>query len=557
MRTLDCDFLVVGSGAAGLSAAVTAAAKGLSVIVAERAPVLGGTTAWSGGWMWLPRNRYAREAGIVEDISFPRAYLAAVLGEGFDPQRIDSFLAAAPEMVDFLCGLGMQFEPGNRICDIYGDKPGAGTGGRSLIAAPFDARALGGRFELLRETKRETAFLGMPIQAGADLIAFLNATRNPRALLHVVRRLTRHLFDLVIKGRATQLVNGAALVARLFAVAEACGVRWLTSACATGLLARSNAVCGAELSTPDGTVLVNARRGVLLATGGFSQNAKLRALHFAHPDTHLSLAVPEADGSGLAMARAVGASFEGNSRANGAWCPVSRVTWPDGSEGVFPHIIERAKPGLIAVRADGRRFVNEADGYHDYVAALLAAVPVGEPVKSWLICDHRFIRRWGLGVVRPAPLPLGYWLRSGYLKRARTLRELAASCDIDPQLEATVNAYNDHASRGQDPQFGRGWSPYNRSQGDPEQLPNPNVAPIARGPFYAVEVIPGSFGSFGGLRTDAKARVLRDDGLPIPGLFSAGADAASVMAGCYPAGGISLGPAMTFGFLAAMSAADI
>ena len=247
-------------------------------------------------------------------------------------------------------------------------------------------------------------------------------------------------------------------------------------------------------------------------------------------------------------------SFDTALAAAGAWCPVSHVRWPDGSDGIFPHIIERGKPGVIAVRADGRRFVNEADGYHDFVAALLAATPEGEPARSWLVCDDRFLRRWGLGVVKPDPVPARHWRRSGYLKSAPTIEELASICGIDPRLADTVAAYNAGAREGRDSQFGRGWSAYNRYQGDPARAPNPNVAPIERAPFHAVEVMPGSFGSFAGLRTDGAARVLRGDGSAIAGLFAAGADMASIMGGHYPAGGINLGPAMVFGYLAALAA---
>jgi succinate dehydrogenase/fumarate reductase flavoprotein subunit len=255
VKPLECDVLVIGSGAAGLCAAVTAATAGLDVIVAERAPVLGGTTAWSGGWMWLPRNALARKAGIVEDIAAPKAYLESVLGNRFDAERVDAFLGAAPSVVDFLSANGFKFEAGNSICDIYGDLPGAGTGGRSLIAAPFDARALGRRVRLLRKTKRETAVWGMPIQAGADLSAFLNATRKLSALWHVSRRVAQHLIDLVTHRRSMVLRNGVALVARLFAIADQNGVRWLTSASATELLTQDQKVCGAILATAGGNVI--------------------------------------------------------------------------------------------------------------------------------------------------------------------------------------------------------------------------------------------------------------------------------------------------------------
>lgn len=552
----ECDLLVIGSGAAGLSAAATAAIKGLNVIVAERAEVIGGTTAWSGGWMWLPRNALARAGGIVEDLALPRAYLQAVLGNRLDAERVDAFLEAAPEMVDFFIAHGFVFEAGNRICDIYGDQPGAGTGGRSLIAAPFDARRLGKRLAMLRTTKRETAFAGMPIQAGPDLGAFLNATRRPGSFLHAARRVLGHARDMARHGRAMHLVNGVALVARLFELADRHGVTWLTGARACELLGEDGVVAGAVIETAAGHEVIRARHGVVLATGGLSQNTQWRARLFPHADDHASLAVPEADGSAIALAMPFGAMLSDGLAANGAWCPVSHVRWPDGSTGVFPHIIERGKPGVIAVRADGRRFVNEADGYHDFVAALLAATPMGEPARAWLICDDRFLRRWGLGVVKPDPVPAWHWRRSGYLKSARTIEELARVCGISEQLAHTVDHYNLGARKGRDDDFGRGWSSYNRYQGDPERQPNPNVAPIERGPFHAVEVVPGSFGSFAGLRTDGSARVLGGENMPIPGLFCAGADMASIMAGFYPAGGINLGPAMVFGHKAAVCAAQ-
>ena len=222
----------------------------------------------------------------------------------------------------------------------------------------------------------------------------------------------------------------------------------------------------------------------------------------------------------------------------------------------FPHIIERGKPGVIGVLADGRRFCNEGNGYHDYVGAMLRAVPRGQEVASWLICTRDFQRRYGLGIARPTPVPDGSYIRSGYLKTGGTIAELARHCGIDAEgLQRTVTEYNAHARRGEDPAFARGSTPYNRSQGDPAHRPNPCVAPIERGPFYAVKVVPGSFGTFAGLKCDASARVLDKNGAPIPGLYAVGTDMASVMGGHYPAGGINLGPAMTFGYIAARHAA--
>jgi succinate dehydrogenase/fumarate reductase flavoprotein subunit len=554
---VECDLLVIGSGAGGLSAAVTAAWHGLEVMVAEKEEVLGGTTAWSGGWMWVPLNPVAQRAGIVEGPEAPRAYLRHVLGNNFDATKVDAFLAAAPRMVAFFeQNTALQFEGGNKIADTYGDAPGAGAGGRSVIAAPYDARGLGELVARLRRPMRETTFMGMTIQAGPDLAAFMNVTRSPRAFIHVAGRFSRHLMDLALHRRGMQLRNGIALVGRLLRSAADLGIDLRTSAPAVRLLQDGGAVCGAVLATPEGEVEVRARRGVVLAAGGFPHDRERRRSMFPADQEHLTVAAPSATGDGLRLGESVGGKVDGTLAAPGAWCPVSLVPFPDGTVGRFPHIIERNKPGIIGVLASGQRFCNEGNGYHDYVAAMLRAVPPGQEVTSWLICTRAFQRRYGLGIARPAPLPLGPYIRSGYIKVGRTIAELARNCGIDPEgLERTVADYNVHARRGEDPAFGRGSTPYNRYQGDAGNKPNPCVAPIERGPFYAVKVVPGSFGTFAGLKTDASARVLDADGVPIPGLYAAGTDMASVMGGHYPAGGINLGPAMTFGYIAGRHAA--
>ena len=220
--------------------------------------------------------------------------------------------------------------------------------------------------------------------------------------------------------------------------------------------------------------------------------------------------------------------------------------------------MDRAKPGSIGVLSTGRRFVNEANGYYDYVAAMIAAAPEGEPVQAWQIADARFVRRFPLGMAKPRPVPLFPYLRSGYLKKGRTLAELARACGIDPDgLTATVEEFNRHARRGEDPAFGRGATPFNRYGGDPSVGPNPSLAPLEKGPYYAVRIVPGSFGTFAGLATDARARVLDADDAPVPGLYAVGNDQASVMGGHYPAGGINIGPAMTFGYVAGRDLAGV
>jgi succinate dehydrogenase/fumarate reductase flavoprotein subunit len=508
----ECDVLVAGSGAGALSAAVTAAFHGLKVIVAEKEPVLGGTSAWSGGWMWTPRNPLAQRAGIVEDVEAPLTYLRHVLGNNFNESRVDAFLEAAPHMVAFFeQKTALQFEDGNRICDTYGNVPGAGTGGRSVIAAPFDARLMGSLVNRLRLPLPETTFMGMTIQAGSDLSAFMNITRSPRAFAHVAHRFSRHLFDLAFHRRGMQLRNGLALVGRLLRSAADLNVELRTSSPVIRLIEGGGRICSVVLGTAEGEIEIRVRRGVVLATGGFPHDPKRRSELFPADEEHRTLAVPSATGDGLRLGESVGGQVDTELTSPGAWCPVSLVPYPDGTIGRFPHIIERGKPGIIGVLSNGQRFCNEGNGYHDYVAAMLDAVPRGREVASWLVCTRAFQRRYGLGIARPTPIPVEPYIRSGYIKTGRTIAELAQKCGIDPGgLERTVAEYNLHARQGEDPAFGRGSTQYNRLQGDAGHGPNPCVAPLDPGPFFAVKVAPVVSGpSPGSKQTVAPAYLTR------------------------------------------------
>lgn len=554
MRTLACDVLVIGSGAAGLAAAVTAAHFGLKTVVAEKEAVFGGTSAWSGGWLWIPRNPLARAAGIEEPADGPVEYLRSELGNRAGDPRLPVFLANGPEMVSFFAeNTAVRWIDGNRVPDFH-PTAGAMAGGRSVSALPYDAAGLGEFAGKLRPPLDVVSLWGMGIASGADMRHFFNATRSPRSALHVASRIARHLRDRALHGRGRQLVNGNALVARLLRSALDLGVTLIDSAPTRALLAEDGRVTGARLATAEGDCMVRATRGVVLATGGFPHDpARLDQLaaRAGGGAGHFSAAPPGNAGDGLRLAEAHGAEVADDLASALALAPVSRVPRRDGSHAHFPHLIERAKPGIIAVTPAGRRFVNEADSYHDFMKALIEVTPAGEPPQAWLIADHRAQRRWGLGWAKPFPFPLGHALRSGYLKKGRTLAELARACALpEAALAETVAGFNRHAAQGTDPLFHRGASAYNRVQGDPDHQPNPSLAPLERGPFYAVRIVAGSLGSFAGLRTDAAARVLDHAGRPIPGLFAAGNDMASIMGGHYPSGGITLGPGMTFGYIA-------
>ena len=565
MSAVQCDLLVIGSGAGGLSAAVTAAHLGLKVIVVEKDPQFGGTTAWSGGWMWLPRNPLAVEAGIVEPIDEPLAYLRHELGDRFDESRARAFLEAVPRMVDFFrSNTALRFIDGNAIPDFHGRAPHASLGGRSLCAAPFDGRRLGARFADLKPPLPETTLWGMGIASGAELRHFFNALRKPASLWYVTQRVLAHGKDLLLHRRGLRLVNGNALVAALATSALEAGVQVRTRCPARRLLRDGERVTGAVLGTPEGAIEVQARCGVVLACGGFPHDASRKAALLPHAPTgreHHSAASRGNTGDGLRLGETAGGCVATDGAQAAALAPVSLVPQADGSFAHFPHLIERGKPGLIAVTRRGRRFTNEADSYHDFMQGLLAAVPAGQPVEAWLVCDHAFMRHYGLGAAKPAPMPLAPMIDNGYLKRGQTLAELARVCGIDGDaLQKTVQRYNAMALAGQDEDFAKGETPYNRMQGDApfaaeRGWPNPCMGPLERGPFYAVKVVAGSLGTFAGLKTNAHAQVLDALGQPIAGLYAGGNDMNSMMAGHYPSGGITLGPAMVFGFLAAHHAA--
>lgn len=563
-ETVDCDALVIGSGAGGLSAAVTAAHLGLKVIVAEKEPVFGGTTARSGGWLWIPGNPMARAAAMPDSPEEARTYLKSEAGNFYDAARVDAFLRHGPEMVEFFVReTALEFNLGPTFADYHPNSPGGKDGGRSIVAAPFDGRKLGRHIKRLRPPLRTITLFGLMIGTGDELQHFFNATRSVKSAAVVGRLLARYGRDVALHGRAMRLTNGNALAGRLLRSALDKGVTLWEGAPALRLIEDDGRVTGAVLRRNGREIEVRAARGVVLAAGGFPRDPERTAALFPHVAAggiHVSPAPEGNTGDGIRLGEAVGGRAQAELPNAAAWVPVSQVPMKDGTTGVFPHFVDRSKPGVIAVNRYGERFVNEADSYHDFIQALRASYDArgdnGE-VCAWFVADHRTIRRYGLGHVKAAPLPLEGHLRSGYLKRGRSPESLAKAAGFDPDgFARTLAAFNPPAAKGEDPAFRKGSTSYNRSLGDPRHGPNPCVAPVSDAPFYAVKVVAGDLGTFAGLLTDARSQVLRAaDGAPIPGLYAAGNDAASIMGGAYPGGGITLGPAMTFGYVAAQALA--
>lgn len=550
MNTRSCDVLVIGAGAGGLATAITAKKLGLDVIVIEKEACFGGTTAFSGGVLWVPGTRH----GGNDSEAAAMTYLRNETGACFDAAGVEAFLRYAPQMVEFFeRETAVKFVP-TLYPDYHPQVEGGVDVGRSILAAPYDIRGLGPDMARLRPPLKTITFIGMMFNSSnADLKHFFNVTRSLTSFAYVAKRLLTHLKELALYRRGTQVTSGNALAARLVRSALDLGIPILTGTPARQLLREGARVVGAVTGQAGSEQRIEARRGVVLACGGFSHD--LQRLRQAYPHVrrggeHFSPVPAGNTGDGARMAEALGAKVDIRLQAPAAWMPVSKVPVGGGRHIAFPHLLDRYKPGVIGVLRSGQRFTNESNAYHDVGAALIEACSDQAETAMWLVCDRRTLAKYGLGFAKPAPMPLGPLLRNGYLLKGQTLAELAGKAGIDAQgLEQTVREYNLGAVHGEDRQFGRGSTSFNRYLADPQQQPNPCVAPVGEGPYFAVKVIMGDLGTFDGLRTRVTGEVLAADGQVIDGLYAVGNDRASIMGGNYPGAGITLGPIMTFAYI--------
>ncbi|WP_441236200.1 FAD-dependent oxidoreductase [Bradyrhizobium sp. 930_D9_N1_4] len=559
-RTWDAetDLLVVGAGAAGMTAALVGALEGLNVMLCEKSDMVGGTTATSAGTVWIPGNRQGQLAGTPDTIEAARTYLAAMLGEHAADLRLDMFLKAGPIVLDYLAQkTSVQFAA-QPVHPDYKDLPGAAIGGRALGAVPFDGRKLGDDLVRVRPPRREFMVLGGMMVGKADIAPLLAPFRNWTNFRHVVGLLARHALDRVSHKRGTRLIMGNALVARLLDSVRRAGVDLRFETALREVICDGDDIVGAILSSPAGEMRVRARKGVVLATGGIGWSRELRERLFPEAARRFSLAPSSNAGDGMLAAERVNAVIEPDLHSPALWMPSSVMAQADGHVSVFPHImLDRAKPGLLAVNRSGRRFVNEADSYHDFVAAMLRSnASAASAMPAFLICDRAFIRDFGIGLVHPGTKNLKMFLQANYLIAGETIEELARKIAVDGErLAETVERYNRHAETGVDEDFGRGSSPLNRFNGDPRTRPNPCLRRIGPGPYYAVAVWPSDLASSAGLSTDSCARVLSRDGKVLSGLYAVGTDSSSIFRGTYPGPGTMIGPAVVFGWCAAMDAA--
>ena len=543
------DVIVIGSGAAGLTAATTAALHGCRVRLIEKADRIGGMTAGSGGAMWIPGNPLMSAAGVTDTPELARTYIRAHLAGHYDPDMVDAFLSAGPEMVTFLenrsSAMRFMSYPGP---DYQQDLPGAQPRARSVMPQYYDGQNLGSWLARMEGPKRElTVFGGMQVEA-SEATELQNSWRNWASFKTAVRLISRYAADRIRWGRGTRMIRGQALVARLLRSAIDAGVEISVSTPAIELVMRDGAVAGVIVRRGKTVETIDAAHGVIIATGGFSSDRGRVARHFPDPEKHLSMFPPANRGDGIDLALAAGAAFGRENADNAIWMPASTTVRRDGMVDRYPHFaFDRCKPGAVVVNAEGRRFVNEGASYHVFVREMRR----NNAVPAWLIGDHRFLRRYGMGMARPFPYPYRQHVRSGYLVQAPSIAALATKIGVPAaSLVQTVDRMNRYARSGCDEEFAKGDDSHSRLLGDPTHGPNPTLGPIDRGPYYAMALYPSDVGTTLGLRTDAEAQVLDESGAAIPGLFACGLDMNSVLRGHYPGAGTMLGPAMTFAFIA-------
>ncbi|POR34246.1 FAD binding domain-containing protein [Tolypocladium paradoxum] len=540
MRTEKCDLLIVGSGAAGLAAA--AASRGLDTLVVEQAATVGGTSSYSGGCMWIPGNCVSRDQGVEDSVELGRLHLDALHGPPRDDQpessaaRRDALLHAGPEMVSFLRTLGFKWsKEKSSFPDFHPDLPGAcASGGRTLDPAVVDVspRLLGpwtsyvacssntlpvARFEDFRPLTRPLSSLG----------AFLT-------VCWMVLKLT------LLKMMRSPVSMGNSLVAQLLSICWKNGnVRIYRKTELISLVTDNGVVVGGILQQGDTQIKVQAS-GVLLATAGFARNQAMRDSFLPKPtSSNWSLSNPCGDtGTALRVCKPVGAATASLDKVWGISTMEDPVT---GS--LTTCCFEMARPHAIVVNQDGNRFVCESEPFVDIVDSMLQGGKATWP--AWLIVDWNYRKRYTLGSLQPRA-------SSSRLITGDSISALALKIGLSAEkLEATISRWNAMCQTGEDQDFGRGKDAYHRYIGDPDKKPNPNMGPLSAPPFSAIEIYPGDAGNRGGLLTDEHARVIKTDGSVIQGLYAAGNASATVMTGGSPGAGGTLGPAMTFAYIAA------
>lgn len=548
--TSQYDLVVLGSGAAGFAAATTAVCKGLRVLMIEKADTFGGTSAVSGGAVWIYGSDQAQAAAVQDSPEAVCTYLKHIIGANYNPELVDAFVQRGAEALRFLeqnTELAYSLRPLSP--DYYPEVEGGTDFGRALEMIEYDGRRLGARFKDLKCPPPGMLLFGGMMVNRVDIQHFLSFRRSPKSLWHCLRLMARYGRDRLRYPRGTRLTVGNALIARLATTAFDKGLSLWLNARTESLIVEQGRVIGVVVEREGRSERVLTSGGVVCAMGGFAAGSIAASQRPNTGAPHLTMSPEANSGDGLRLGSQVQAATGQHMAANFFWAPVSEVTYADGRKERFPHLVtDRAKPGIIAVNKAGQRFVNESDSYHAFVEAMFKA----GNAPCWLIADADSLGKYGIGLARPSPVDNSALIKAGYLHQAASIEQLAQQIGVDAAgLRKTLADYNANAERGVDPDFAKGGNSYNRSLGDPYHKPNPCLAPLLKAPFYAVQVFTGDLGSARGLVTNAQAQVLREDGQPIEGLYAAGNEMNSLMDGTYPGPGITIGPGLTFGYIAA------
>ncbi|MEY4721106.1 MAG: hypothetical protein RIQ46_831 [Pseudomonadota bacterium] len=557
------DVVVVGSGAAGAMAALRAADLGLKVVILEKAHKFGGTSATSGGVMWIPNHQLDGEKGDSREAALE--YLDSIIGVPVNRERLEAYVDEAPKMLRFMAGTGVQVIAA-AWPDYMPEKPGA-RADRSVICPTFDGRELGdGRYALMREQYNRFKLFGRYAMDLTETFALMMQQKGWRGVAaKVIGRYWLDRSTRKVSHRDRRFTQGAALMGAVYKQVFARGVDLrLETKLEELVVDGSGRVAGVEVSRFGRRFTIAARHGVVLAAGGFEWNQALRDRFYPVPGLTRHSSTPEDGnrGEALVAAEKVGASTEHTEA--GWWIPT--MTLPMQGASNFHEIHQAAfdvgRPWSVCVNRNGVRFVDEACGYDDFGRAMVADhLKTGANMPCWLIFDAKFRAKFSAGGLMPTvhtpehKVPKDWW--DHYVFRADSIEELAGKIAVPVEaLRQTVANMNGYAKTGVDPEFGRGMNVYDQFFGDPTVAPNPNLGPIDKPPFYAVPINNGDLGTKGGLKCDARARVVDATGAPIAGLYAAGNNSGSPFGDVYPGAGATIGPAMTFGFVAANDIAE-
>lgn len=553
------DVVVLGAGGAGMSAALYAAIDGARVLLVESTSQVGGTTACSAGTTWIPGTHLAPQVNKDDSLDRAATFLDLAVGERSPRALRDALLANGAEAVR---KIEQHSEVKYRIRpfhpDYLSELDGSTTCGRALEPLPFDGRQLGADFALVRPPVPEFMVLGGMMVDRDDIPHMLGWNKSFRSFRVAAKLITRHLIDRLTRPRGTRLLMGNALIGRLLLSLRERGVTLLVDTRATTLRrGAGGAIDAVTLQQGDVTRTVRVAGGVVLASGGFNRHPRRRAQRLPGIAEAWCPGAPGHQGQAHDIAEAVGATYGPTGMSDAFWAPVSLRRRADGSTAAFPHFVfDRAKPHMVTVDQQGKRFLNESTSYHLFGLAMQAANRVAPSIPAVLVTDAQGLHKFGLGMVRPRGMGLASALADGYVTSASTIDELAAKLGLPADaLRRTIERFNGHWQAGIDPDFGRGTTLYQRANGDANWPGrNPSLGPIEKPPFYAVKLYPGDIGAATGFATDPDARVLDAAGRPIPGLYAVGNDMHSAMGGVYPAPGITIGPGLVFAFIAARDA---